>query len=84
MGGACCTIRERRVVYRVLAGKSEGKRILGRPRHRREDYIKVDLQEVGCEGMDLFDLALDSDMWQPFVNILMNFQVQKNSRNLTS
>jgi hypothetical protein len=68
---------ERRVVCRVLAGKSEGKRPLGRPRHRRKGSIKVDIQEVGYEDMDLFDLALDSDMWQPLVNIVMNFQVQK-------
>jgi hypothetical protein len=39
------------------------------------EYIKVDIQEVGCEGMELFDLALDSDMWQPVVNMVMNFQV---------
>jgi hypothetical protein len=43
---------ERRDVYRVLVGKTEGKRPLGRPRHRWEDNIKMDLQEVGCEGMD--------------------------------
>jgi len=43
---------ERRVVFRVLVGKPEGKRPLGRPRHRWKDNIKMDLQEVGCEGMD--------------------------------
>jgi hypothetical protein len=43
---------ERRGLFRVSVGKPEGKRPLGRPRHRREDNIKIDLQEVGCEGMD--------------------------------
>ena len=48
MGGACSECEERRDVYRVLVGKSEGKRSLGRPRFRWEDNIKMDLQEVGC------------------------------------
>jgi len=43
-------MRERRGVYRVVAGKTKGKRLLGRPRRRREDNIKMDLQEVGCGG----------------------------------
>jgi len=46
-------------VYRILVGKPEGKRPLGRPRHRCEDIIKLDLQEVGCEVMDWMDLAQD-------------------------
>ena len=52
---------ERRGVYRDLVGKSEGKRPLGRPRHRWEDNIKMDLQEVGCRGMDWIELAQDRD-----------------------
>jgi hypothetical protein len=52
-------MRERRGVYRVLVGKPEGKRPLGRPRDRWEDNIKMELQEVGCEGMDWIDLAQD-------------------------
>jgi len=47
MGGVCSTYGERRGVYRVLVGNPEGKRPLGRPRHRWEDNIKVDLQEMG-------------------------------------
>jgi len=50
-GHVACT-GERRGVYRVLVGKPEGKRPFGRPRHRWEDNIKLDLQEVGCGGMD--------------------------------
>ena len=52
---------ERRRVYRVLVGKPEGKRPLGRPRHRWEDNIKMDLQEVVCGGMDWIDLVEDRD-----------------------
>jgi hypothetical protein len=48
-------------MYKVLAGKPEGKRPLGRPRHRWDDNIKVDLQEVGCGGMDWIELAQDRD-----------------------
>ena len=54
-------IGEGRVVYRVLVGKPEGKRPLGKPRRRWEDNIKKDLQEVGCEGMDWIELAQDRD-----------------------
>jgi len=54
---------ERRGVYRILVGKPEGKRPLGRPRSRCEDNIKLDLQEVGCEGMNWIDLAQDRDRY---------------------
>jgi hypothetical protein len=65
---------ERRGVYRVLAGKPEGKRPLGRPRRRWEDNIKMDLQEVGCGGMDWIDLGLDRDRWLALVNAVMNLR----------
>ena len=52
MGWACSTMGDRRGVQRVLVGKPEGQRPLGSHRHRWEDNIKIDLQEVGCEGMD--------------------------------
>jgi hypothetical protein len=66
---------EGRGVYRVLVGKPEGKRPLGRPRHRWEDNIKLDLQEVGCGGMDWIKLAVDRDRWQELVKVLMNLWV---------
>jgi hypothetical protein len=59
MGGTCSTYGERRVVCRVLVGKPEGKRSLGRPRSRWEENIKMDLQELGWRGMDWIDLAQD-------------------------
>jgi hypothetical protein len=65
---------EGRGMYRVLVGKPEGKRPLGRPRHRWEDNIK-DLQEVGCWGMDWIKLAQDRDRWWALVNVVMNLQV---------
>jgi len=75
MGGACGTYGEGRGVYRVLVKKPEGKRPLGRPRRRWEDNIKMDLQEVGCGGMDWFELAQDRNRWRALVNALMNLQV---------
>ena len=66
---------KRSSVYRILVGKPEGKRQLGRPRHRWEDNIKMNLQEVGCGGMDWMELAQDRDRWQALVNAVMNLQV---------
>jgi len=68
-------MEERRGVYRVLVGKPEGKRPLGRPRHRWEDNIKMDLQEVGCRGVDWIDLAQDRDRWRALVTEVMNLRV---------
>jgi len=66
---------ERRGVYRVLVGKLEGKISLGKPRRRWEDNIKMDLEEVGCGGVDWIDLAQDRDSWRAFVSAVMNLQV---------
>jgi hypothetical protein len=60
---------ESRVICRVLVGTPEGKSLLGRPRHKWEDNIKIDLQEVGCEGMDWIDVTQDRDRWQAVVNV---------------
>jgi hypothetical protein len=75
MGRACSAYGERRGVYRVLVGKPEGKRPLGRPRHRWKDNIKMDLQEIGCGGMDWIELAQDRERWQALVNTAMNLRV---------
>ena len=64
-------------MYRVLVGKPEGKRPLGRPRHRWEDNIKMDLKEVGCGDMDWIELTQVRDGWQAFVNAVMNPQAPK-------
>ena len=75
MGGACSAFGERRGVYRVLVGKPQGKRILGRHRRRWENNIKMDLQEVECGGMDWLELAEDRKRWLALVNAVMNFWV---------
>ena len=66
---------ERKGVYRVLVGKLEGKRPLGRPRRRWEENIKMDLQEVGCGAMEWIELAQDRDCWRAHVNAVMKFRV---------
>ena len=64
----------RRGVYRVLVGKPEGKRPLGRPRCRWEDNIKMDLEEVGSGGMDWIELAQDWDRWRALVIAVMTLR----------
>jgi hypothetical protein len=66
---------ERRGVYRVLVGKPDGKRPLGRRRCRWKDNVKMDLQEVGCGGVDRIDLAEDRDRWRGLLNEVMSFRV---------
>jgi hypothetical protein len=66
---------EDRRVHRVLVGKPEGKRPLGRPRRRWEDNIKMDLYEVGGGRGDLMELAQDRDRWQALVGTVRNFGV---------
>jgi len=62
---------ERRRIFRVLMGKPEGKRPLGRPKHRWKDNIKMDLKEVGCGGMDWIKLTQERDRWWARVNAVM-------------
>jgi len=64
-------MRERRCVYRVLVGKPEWKRPIGRQRCRWEDNIMMDVQKVGCGGMDCIELAQDRDRWRALVNAVM-------------
>ena len=68
---------EGRVVHRVLVGKPEGKRPLGRPRRRLEDNIKMDLQEVGGSCGDWAELAQDKDRWRGLVSTVRNLRVPK-------
>jgi hypothetical protein len=67
-------MEERRHAYRILMAKKEGKRPLGRPRRRWVDSIKMDLREIGWDGMDWIDLAQDRDQWRALLNTMMNFR----------
>ena len=73
--GHIARMEERGDINRVLVRKTEGKRPLGRPRRRWKDNIEMDLQDVGCGGMDWIELAQDRDRWQALVNVVMNLWV---------
>ena len=73
--GHVARMGKRKGAYRILVGKPEGKRPLGKPRRRWEDNIKVDLQKVGCGGMDWIELDQDKDRWQALVSTVMNLRV---------
>ena len=73
--GHVAHIGVRKAIYRVLVGKPEGRRPLGRLRHRWEDNIKMDLQEVGCGSIDWIDLTEDRDRWQALVKVVKNLRV---------
>jgi hypothetical protein len=73
--GHVARMGEERNVCRVLIGKPEGKRPLGRPRHRRDDGIRMYLREIGWESVDWIQLAQDRDRWRTIVNTVMNLRV---------
>ena len=80
VGGACST----QGCIQGFVGENLGKRPLGRPKRRWNDNIKMDLQEVGCENMDWFDLAQDTDSWWALLNAVMNLRVPLNAENFLS
>ena len=73
--GHVARMGEKRGVYRVLVGKPEGRRPLGRPRRRWVNNIRINLQEVGCGYMDWIRLARDRDRWRTLVSAVMNLRV---------
>ena len=73
--GHVARLGEGRDVYRVLVGKPEGRRPLGRPRRRWEDNIRMDLREVGCGCVVWMELAKDRDRWRALVSAVMNLRV---------
>jgi hypothetical protein len=75
MGRACSTNGEKRNAYSILVGNPEGRRQLGKPRRRWVYNIKMDVREIGWDGMDWIDLAQDRDQWSALVNMVMNLRV---------
>jgi hypothetical protein len=73
--GHVARMGEERGAYRVLVGRPEGKRPLGRPRHRWEGNIKMDLGEIGIDGENWIRLAQNRVQWRAFVNTVMNLRV---------
>ena len=80
--GNAARMGDRRGVYWVLVGKREGKRPHGGPTRRWEDNIKMDLQKVGCRGMDRIELSRNRDRWPALVNAVMNLRVPYNAGNI--
>jgi hypothetical protein len=75
MGRVCNTNGKKRNAYRILVGKSEGKRPLGRLKRRWVDNIKMDLREIGWDGVDWIDVAQNRDQWRALVNTVLNPQL---------
>jgi hypothetical protein len=73
--GHVARVGEKRTAYRILVGKPEGRRPLGRPRRRWVDNIKMDLREIGWDGVDWVNLSQDRDQWRTLVNMVMNLGV---------
>jgi hypothetical protein len=68
-------MEEKRNAYRILGGKPEGRRPLGRPRRRCADNIKIDVREIGWDGVDWIDMAHDRVQWRALVNTVLNLRV---------
>jgi hypothetical protein len=75
MGRDVARMRAKRNAYRIFVGKPESKRPLGRSRRRWVDNIKVDLREIGCDGMYCINMAQDRNRWKALVNRVMKFRV---------
>jgi hypothetical protein len=73
--GYVARMGEKRSAYRIFVGNPEGKRPLGRPRRRWMGNIKMDLREIGWDGMEWIDLAQDRDQWRALVNAVLNLWV---------
>jgi hypothetical protein len=73
--GNVARMGETRNAYRIMVGMPAGKRLLGRPRRRWVDNIKMNLREIGWDGMDWIDLAQNRDQWRVLVNRVMNLRV---------
>jgi hypothetical protein len=84
MGGACSTNGEKSYAYRLLVGKPEEKRPLGRPRCGRVDNIRMDLGEMEWGDVDWIGLVQDRDKWRALVNSVLNLWVPENARKLSS
>jgi hypothetical protein len=84
IGRARSTNTEKRNACKILVGKPEGKRPLGRPRQRYVDTIEIDLREMKWDGMDWIDLAQDRDQWRGLVNTVINLRVPKDVRKYLS
>jgi hypothetical protein len=75
MSGTCSTNGAKKNAYRILVGKPEGKRPLGRPRRRCVDNIKMDLRDIGWDGVSWIDVAQDRDQLRALVNTVLNLRV---------
>jgi hypothetical protein len=84
MARACSTNGDKRNAYRILVGKPERKRPLGKPRHRWVYNIKMNPRETGWDGMDSIDMAQDRDRWRAFLHTIMNIRVPKNAGDILS
>jgi hypothetical protein len=84
LAGHVARMEVKRNAYKILVGKSEGRRPLGRSRRRWVDNIKMDLREIKWDGVDWIALAQDTDQWRALVNTVMDFRVPKKAGKFVS